>query len=194
MGSTEDQESPLSQLHDSRSVYGWISILLHWISAGIIIALWIIGQNILNGNADNADATRGLHVSIAASAWLLIAARIIWRMRSGHPHVRGLSTGIHRIAKSAHYIMLVALATMLVSGPLLVWSGGDSIDVFGVFDLPSPMDASDGLREVAWLLHSNAAMVLLWLVLLHIGGALKHLMFHSDDTIIRILWPGKPAP
>ena len=29
------------------------------------------------------------------------------------------------------------------------------------------------------------------LVIVHIGGALKHLMFHTDDTIVRMLWPGR---
>ena len=182
-----------STLYDSNSVYGWISILLHWVTALVIIVLWFIGKSILSSPPDEADAPRALHVSIAACAWLIILLRIIWRFRSGHPHVRGQSPLIHRVAKIAHYAMLIVLLLMLVSGPLMVWSGGYPIDVFGWFSVPGPIDKSETLRETAWYIHSNSAMLLLWLVLLHVGGALKHLMFHSDDTIARMIWPGRSA-
>ncbi len=51
---------------------------------------------------------------------------------------------------------------------------------------------SESIRELARFVHSNTAWLLFGLVLLHIGGALKHLMFHADDTIARMIWPGKP--
>jgi len=178
------------QLLDGDATFGWTSILLHWITSIIIVALWYLGKSILNGPSEDADAMRGLHVSLAASSWLIIFARSIWRLRSGHPHVKGQSLRIHRIAKLAHYTMLLVLGLMLLSGPLLVWSGGHAIDVFGFLSIPSPLSASESLREFAWFIHSNSSMALLILVLLHIGGALKHLMFHSDDTIARMIWPG----
>lgn len=179
------------QLLDSDATFGWASILLHWITAIIVVALWYFGKSILNGPPEDSDAMRDLHVSLAANAWLIIFARVVWRVRSGHPHVKGQSLRMHRIAKLAHYIMLLVLGLMLFSGPLLIWSGENSIDVFGLLTIPSPLSASESLREVAWFIHSNSSMALLVLVLLHIGGALKHLMFHSDDTIARMIWPGR---
>ncbi|MGI9204600.1 MAG: cytochrome b [Woeseiaceae bacterium] len=180
-----------TRLYDSAQIYGWISILLHWTTTIVVIALWFIGKSILNGPSEDADVVRRLHVSIAASAWLLIVFRIIWRLRSGHPHINGQSILIHRIAKFTHYGMLVFLAVMLLSGPLLVWSGGHSIGIFDVLAIPGPIGNSEVLRSFAWLLHSNASLLLFLLILLHIGGALKHLMFHTDDTIIRMIWPGR---
>ncbi len=179
------------QLLDSHTTFGWTSILLHWITTIVVVALWYLGKSILNGPLEESDAMRGLHVSLAASAWLIIFARSIWRLRSGHPHVKGQSVRIHRIAKLAHYLMLLVLGLMLLSGPLLVWSGGHSISVFGLLTIASPLSASESLREFAWFIHSISSMVLLVLVLLHIGGALKHLMFNSDDTIVRMIWPGR---
>jgi cytochrome b561 len=139
------------------------------------------------------DVQRQLHISIAASAWLLILARVIWRIRSGHPHVKGQTLLVHRIAKSAHYAMLTLLIMMLASGPIMVWSGGEPISIFGWFSIRGPIGESELTREVAWFIHSNCAMLLLWLVLLHVSGALKHLMFHADDTIARMIWPGRQS-
>lgn len=186
-----DDSASISRLHDTASVYGWISILLHWTTAAIIIALWFIGKSIMGLDAGDVDDRRALHVAIAASAWLVLVFRAVWRFRSGHPHVRGQSAFIHRVAKFTHYAMLTVVLMMLLSGPLLVWSRGNPINLFGILSIPSPLTESESLSRAAWFLHSNAAMLLFWLVLLHIAGALKHLMFHSDDTVVRMIWPGK---
>jgi cytochrome b561 len=187
----KEQREARSNLYDRESVYGWISIFLHWVTAIVIIALWLIGRNIANTQSDGVDAMRQLHVSIAASAWLVILIRVVWRFRSSHPHVNGQTLFIHRIAKVTHYTMLLAVVLMLISGPTMVWSSGNSINIFGWFSMPGPIGESESIRDFAWFVHSNSAWLLLWLVLLHIAGTLKHLMFHADDTIVRMLWPGK---
>ena len=186
------QENPARQssLYDTDTIYGWISILLHWITAIIVIALWIIGQSIMDAPLEEIDGRRALHVSIAASAWVLLLIRTIWRFRTGHPHVRGQSNRIHRIAVIAHYAMLIVVLLMLVTGPLMVWANGVAIDIFGLVRIPGLVGESESLAELAWFVHSNSAKALFWLVIIHIGGALKHLMFHTDDTFARMIWPG----
>ena len=74
--------------------------------------------------------------------------------------------------------MLFVLGMMLISGPVLA----------GLLAAGNP--AADGVRFI----HATAANVLFLLVLVHILGALKHLMFHQDETIERMLWPKKPGP
>jgi cytochrome b561 len=180
-----------SNLYDRKSMYGWISILLHWLTAIVIIVLWLVGQSISAVAPEEIDARRALHVSIAVSAWLIILYRVFWRFRSGHPHVRGQTPRIHLIAKIAHYAMLIVTVLMLVSGPMMVWAGGHSIAVFSWFSIPGPLSESETLFELTYFVHSKTALLLLWLVVLHIAGALKHLMFHSDDTIARMIWPGR---
>jgi cytochrome b561 len=187
----EEQQIERSNLHDSDSVYGWISILLHWVTAIVIIILWFLGKSIMNVLPEDTDAQRQLHVSIAASAWIVILLRIIWRFRSGHPHVKGQTMVTHRVAKVVHYTMLITVVLMLVSGPIMVWSGGNPITVFEWLSIPGPFSNSEETRSFAWFIHSNSALLLSGLVMLHIGGALKHLMFHSDDTVARMIWPGK---
>lgn len=182
-------EPKRSTLHDSDAVYGWVSILLHWSTAVIVIALWFIGKGIASSSAETIDARRALHVSIASAAWLLILFRIVWRFRAGHPRIRGQSDRIHRVSKANHYLMIGVALLMLLSGPLLVWADGRPIDVFGLLTIPGPVGRSPGIRELAWFVHENLANLLGVLVLLHFSGAMKHLMFHTDDTIVRMLWP-----
>ena len=180
-----------STLIDSTATYGWISILLHWLTAAALIAIWIIGKSILNGDSTEVDARRALHVSFAGSMWLVVLFRVVWRFRSGHPRVRGLTTSTHYLARSAHYVMLVLLIAMLISGPVMAWADGHAVVLFDTLTIPAPFAESEPTRSLAWTLHSQAAIVLAFLVILHIAATLKHLMFHSDDTIIRMLWPEK---
>ena len=160
-------------LYDSPNSFGWISITLHWATAVAVVVLWFIGKSILWVPAGEMEARRSLHVVIGLSVWLLLAGRIAWRLRVTHPRAVGQSHRAHSIARAAHFLMLAALAVMLLSGPVMAWA------------LPE----RTALASAALAIHSTAANVLILMVVLHIAGALKHLMFHDDETIARILVP-----
>lgn len=167
--------SKASSLHDQDKSFGWISIGLHWFATIALILLWFIGQTMGSLPAEELDARRSLHVTIGLIVWLPLLARILWRIKSRHPHVKGQSLLTHRLAKAAHYSMLALVAVLMGSGPLMAWA----------------LPASTSAIEIAFAFHSNAAKALAVLVVLHILAAMKHLMFHDDETIARIFVPGR---
>lgn len=161
-------------LFDRPDSFGWVSILVHWVTTIVIITLWFIGRSIMEQDSLEAiDARRSLHVTIALSAWLALLFRIVWRLRQGHPRATGQTLFIHRVARAVHYVMLVVIAAMMISGPAVAFVDNPAISGF------------------ALKIHATSASILFALVLLHIGGTLKHIIFHEDDTIVRILWPKK---
>lgn len=172
MASDSTTTGAASRLHDRPDSFGWLSIGLHWLTAALIIAMWFIGKNISVQPDGAPDFYRELHVTMGLSAWVLLAGRIYWRARNPHPQAAGVGDRTHRFAKIFHYLMLVALTVLIVSGPVVAWAGYPS-----------------ALGEVAFSAHRYAGNTLFALVLLHILGALKHLMFHHDDSIVRMLWP-----
>jgi cytochrome b561 len=165
--------SKLKRLHDQPNSFGWISIALHWTSALVLVSLWFLGKSIRWQAPEDVDARRVLHVTIGLSVWLLLAARIVWRLRVPHPRAVGQGPRTHQIAVLAHALILANIAVMMLSGPLLAWL------------LPGP----SSLVDTAWRIHATASTSLAILVLLHIGAALKHLMFDDDETIARIFTP-----
>lgn len=165
--------SKSSSLLDTKNSFGWLSIGLHWFATLAIFLLWFIGQSIASQSAEQIDARRSLHVTLGLIAWLPLVARIAWRYKSAHPHVNGQTLLTHRLAKATHYGMLLILAVMLISGPFMAWAMPDR----GI------------LLELAFSVHSFAAKALAVLVVLHILAALKHLMFHEDETVARIFVP-----
>ncbi len=159
---------------DQPDSFGWVSIIVHWLTTIIIIALWFIGRSIAEQDSLEAiDARRSLHVAIGLTVWLLLLFRIVWRLRMHHPRANGQSLFIHRVARTIHYTMLAGITLMIISGPVMVLFNNDTVNAF------------------ALLLHRNVALAMLTLVLIHLGGTLKHIIFHEDDTIVRMLWPKK---
>ncbi len=165
--------SPASSLHDQDKSFGWISIGLHWFATGAIVLMWFIGQSIASLPVQELEARRSLHITLGLIVWLPLLVRILWRFKSHHPHIEGQSLLTHRLAKMAHYTMLVVLGILLLSGPLMAWA----------------IPENSSLIEVAFALHSNAAKALAVIVVLHVFAALKHLMFHDDETIARMFVP-----
>ena len=161
-----------SHVFDQPDSFGWLSIALHWLSAAIVIAMWVIGQNISVQPDSSPDFFRELHVILGLGAWVLLAGRIAWRLRVAHPHSAGISDRTHRFARAFHYGMLAFLSLLIVSGPVAAWA-----------------DAASTVATSAQTVHRYAGNALFVLVLLHVLGALKHVMFHQDDSLVRMLWP-----
>jgi cytochrome b561 len=176
---------------DSRSSFGWLSIMLHWLCAMVVIALWFIGDGIATLEPEHVPARRNLHVSIGFSAYLLLWARIAWRLHSRHPRAPGQGRSTHRLAKSLHYVLLTAIAGMLCSGPVVLWSSSVGFSLFGLLDVQAGTATMPALNEAARSIHHFCGKAILWLTVLHIAAALKHLMFHDDETIARIFTPGQ---
>jgi cytochrome b561 len=172
---------------DTRSGYGWVSIALHWLTAIFVLTMWTLGtMSQTDIQADSAWYVH-LHMSIGVSAYLILWGRIFWRFAVGHPAPHpGQSAALFPVAKAFHYLFLIAIGVMLLSGPLMVWSGGDAIEVFA-FAIPSPLAPSSGLHDLLRRVHGFTASIIILSVMLHMLAALKHIVFNRDGTFDKIM-------
>jgi cytochrome b561 len=172
---------------DTRSGYGWVSIALHWLAAALVLTMWTLGT--MSQTDVEADAAwyAHLHMSIGVSAYALLWGRILWRFAAGHPDPHaGQSAVLFPVAKYFHYLFLGAIGIMLLSGPLMVWSGGDAIEVFA-FAIPSPFAAWRELHDLLRRVHGVTATVIILGAILHILAALKHIVINRDGTFDKIM-------
>ena len=170
--------------------YGWISIGLHWLTAAAIFALLFAGDSI---GVVGGDA-RTFHTTLGSCAWLLLAARIAWRLGEGHPP-RAPNQGKFSFfaGMAVHYILLAAIALMLVSGPLAGWASGGGLDVFSLH-IAGAQPSLSGLYAVARALHVAGATLLAIGTALHVAGVLKHMFVDRDGTLDRIMVPPERTP
>lgn len=165
--------------------YGWWSIALHWLTAAAILALLFAGDSI----SVSGEAARNVHTTIASCAWLVLAARIVWRLIEGHPP-RAATQGrlVFTLGKWTHYVLLAAIAVMLVSGPTAGWASGAGIHVFGLV-IPGAQPTQPDLYLAARTLHQAGATTLGIGTALHVAGVLKHMFIDQDGTLERIMVP-----
>jgi cytochrome b561 len=95
-----------------------------------------------------------------------------------------------RIATAVHYVLVMLIALMLVTGPLMAWYGHIPVAFFQWFSLPSLVEANAAKAQLVHQLHVLGATSILVLVLVHVAGTLFHVIFRKDGTLDKILLPG----
>jgi cytochrome b561 len=182
------------RLKDTATGYGLISILLHWITAILILYLLYLGSTIGSQEADARAMAVDRHTSVAIASYLLLVGRVIWRFCYRHPGPTEEQRGwAFTMGKWTHYAITGAIVVMLVTGPWLQFSYGRAIQVFDWFVIPAPFEANFGLAGFLHSVHTAAALFIFLGVLLHIGGVYKHTAFNQDGTLAKIIIPGRQS-
>jgi cytochrome b561 len=172
---------------DTPSGYGWISIALHWLTAALVLTMWTIGVMSQAAAEEDAPGLVHLHMSIGVSAYVLLWGRIAWRFAVGHPRPHPEQSALlFPVAKYFHFLLLIAIGLMLVSGPLMVWAAGDAIEVFALA-IPSPFTLPPDLQAPLRRVHGVTASFILVGIVLHILAVLKHVIVNRDGTFDKIM-------
>lgn len=181
---------------NTRQAYGWAAIALHWISAVGVTALYLLGDRMEEASDRAAKiAAQDLHVSVAVLLFAFLAARLLWSASQPKPASLETRRAFRIVAAAVQVLFLLMIATLLVTGPLAVWSTGRAIQVFDLFSIPSPFAArAPAVHEFAEEVHGLASKLFWPLIALHVAGALKHMLLDRDATLRRILWVPRAQP
>lgn len=176
------------QIGDTPKSYGWLSIVLHWLAAALVIALWVLGERMdFQPTRELHRAAMMLHISVGVLAWVFLAAFIVWRLMQKSPASLEKRFALRLLAKIVQVALLLALTVQIITGPLTILALGAPLDVFGWFQIPSPLPRNHDLHELFESIHGVTANVILGLVTLHVLGALKHLLIDRDGVFQRML-------
>lgn len=168
-------------LKNSATEYGALSKLLHWLMAAIILTLIGVGIYMADLPRDTAEQKQhafqfyNLHKSFGVVALLLIALRLVWIRISPAPQLPGVFEGKEKMVVKALQGLLYLLMILLpVSGYLMSNAGGHPINVFGLFEMPAVVGESKALGGFAHEMHEIGGWLILFVVILHMAGAIKH--------------------
>lgn len=185
------------KLTNSKEQFGWIAIALHWIAAVGVIWLYFLGENIEHANEDGLarEEVRAIvdyHVSIAMIFIVFLAARVLWHLMQKQPAKPKQHPALSILAYAVQWGFLIMIAIQIVTGPLIEWSAMRPLRIFNIVSIPSPFSARiDWLHEGGETVHKLASNMFWPLIALHVGAALKHLVFDRDGSFQRILWVRK---
>jgi len=177
-------------LDDARRRYTIIAIMLHWLIAlAIVFMLW------LGWNMDQNEARYQLHKSLGITILVLTIARTGWRLLNPPPALPAGLSNIEQLAsRTVHIAFYALLLLMPLSGWLLVSTSYD-------FDVPTVLYGTlvwpdlpfvGGLTNEAGhsavkTAHESMSKLMVFLLVLHIGGALKHQLSAESGIIHRMI-------
>lgn len=168
-----------------KTTYDRVSRMNHWVVALLMIGLLASGVALdmfLEG--PDARPVRNVHKAIGVVVLVLGFWRVGWRL------VQGFVAPLHndwqaKAAHWAHVILLVGIVVMPVSGVVMSYFGGHSIGVFGLFTIPGGPKI-EWLNGLAGNVHGIMGKVMIATVLLHVVGAIKHVVIDRDGTMARM--------
>lgn len=167
------------------------AIVLHWLIAVLIIlnvvAAWI------SEDMPKAEAAQvmGNHKAIGLTILALTVLRIVWRLAHKPPPLvdtlKAWEAALSRVVHAGFYFLMLAM-------PLSGWamsSGftkGQGISLFGLTTVPAlPVGYDKPTVGMFHEIHELLGYLLIALFVLHVGGALKHLMIDKDGTLRRMV-------
>ena len=175
---------------DSPTRYAPSQILLHWLSAALLLLIMTLAWVGLSmpkdqpGNFIDHHTLIVMHKSFGVILLVLTLIRVWERFSKSAPKPTG--SGITRLlSQTVHILLYAALLVMTISG-FVASSIGRNVSFFGLFPLPS-LPGTPALSDIAWETHVTAQWALYCLLLLHIGGAIWHIAFRKDNILSRIL-------
>jgi cytochrome b561 len=176
--------------------YDSTTILLHWLTAGLIAALWLSAQiTDVFGRGQPAMYLISFHVTLGVLMSVLLAIRVFWRLTKGRslPGAEGGWMGL--AARVTHYGLYLLIAATLLLGGLLIWARGQV--VWGLFTLPT-LDLGDpDLRHSIKGVHGLLANIIGVTAAVHATAALFHHYILGDGILLRMVparWiPGRTA-
>ena len=162
--------------------YSSLSIVLHWLAAIFVVALF------LTHDGERGSSAYVIHVSGGAIAGVFLLWRVWHRARGGMAALQDQAFLLNAAARVVQWGFLVAIVVAVITGYLLPWSQGRPLDVFGVA-IPSPMTASRLFHELMDEVHDVSGHLFIPLLALHILGAAKHAIFDKGGIARRMFKP-----
>ncbi len=183
----------------AQSRYTSVAIILHWVIAALIIGQIAGGLLMVNLGESQSALKFELfqwHKSFGITILVLTFIRIAWRLTHRPPALpQGLKSYERALARLTHVGFYVLLVSAPVAGWALVSASPFAASVqtylFGFIHLPHLpfFEGLENRREVAGQIaevHKLIAFVMIGLLVLHIGAALKHHFLDRDGVLLRM--------
>lgn len=176
-------------LYNTKSTFGTVHVLLHWLTAVTVfglfsLGLWMSGLDYYHEWYRTAPA---VHKSIGFVLILLMLFRVGWRLKNGMPEIIPThKTWEKMLSKLVHLFLYVAIVSMFFSGYFITTAKGQSLDVLGFLSIPATITHVDSLEHYAEDIHEVSAYLIVVIAVLHGLAALKHHVIDKDRTLVRI--------
>lgn len=109
--------------------------------------------------------------------------RVAYRLYEGFKANTAATAPERWLAWAVHRLLLLALVSQVITGPLYLFTEGEGVDVFGWFTVYIPLQSLAVIHEPAELVHVVSGLyVIPGLIVLHFLGAARHYLSNQSDA------------
>ena len=176
-------------LRNTRTRWGALSQLLHWLMAALIgvqIGLGLTGADLPLGMSKLATLAR--HKSLGLTILALAIIRLAWRALNPTPAPpAALKAYERRLARATHAALYVLLIALPMTGWIMSSARGFPVSWFNLVQLPNLVTPSPPLYHAMVLTHGVLASALGLILILHVAAAIRHHFVLRDEILRRML-------
>ena len=176
-------------LRNTRTRWGALSQLLHWLMAALIgvqIGLGLTGADLPLGMSKLATLAR--HKSLGLTILALAIIRLAWRALNPTPAPpAALKAYERRLARATHAVLYVLLIALPMTGWIMSSARGFPVSWFNLVQLPNLVTPSPPLYHAMVLTHGVLASALGLILILHVAAAIRHHFVLRDEILRRML-------
>lgn len=184
----------MSRAANDRTQYDRVAMALHWVIALTIIALLVFGTLMTIEGFPNRFVLYQWHKSFGIVILFLSVFRLIWRLTHRPPP---LPDDMKAYEKAGAKLTHIGFYVLMIGMPLLGWAMVSAsrfpipTELFYLIpwpDMPG-VPESDAVEGRLKLLHEIGGKLMIALLVLHVGAALKHHFVNKDGVLARMV-PG----
>ena len=177
-------------LRNSPAKFGVFAKLLHWSMGILLIGMLAVGvyMHELPISPDKFTLY-AWHKSFGMTLLLLALIRLGWRAVDPPPAaLPNISPKQAKLAAAAHWALYLCMFALPLTGWCMAAASGTPVDYFNTgLLLPSLVGADNDLRLLFRNMHDISGKLLMALIAIHVGAALKHHFVDKDSTLRRML-------
>jgi cytochrome b561 len=174
----------------SAARYSGVAQLLHWLTAVLVVAAFIISVGGPESRVYSAakDYDRTLHELLGTCVFLLTLVRLLWRIIDPPPVNKEIPQWMESSASLVQWTLCGLLLLVPLTAMAGTWLEGHPIDLLGVGSFAPMISQSHQLGQTLSEIHGWIGDGIIWLAGLHAAAALYH-HFGMRDNVLRSMLP-----
>lgn len=128
------------------------------------------------------------HKSVGVVVLALMAARIAWQAVDRRPAwPADMPSWERTAARAVHGLLYAVLFALPLTGWIVNSAANVPFSVFWLVPLPALVAPDKALADAVSRVHLGLSVILVGLLLIHVGAALRHHYVARDDVLLRML-------
>ena len=166
--------------------YGFISKMLHWLSAILLLIQIPLGFYLVDLDfGEERINVENIHVIFGLTIFYIVIIRLVNKILNPTPKLDpSIFKGQVFLAKMNHILLYLAILTITISGILKKLFNGESLVIFfKEIQIKDNFELADQFYNI----HILSNYVILFLIAIHLSAVIVHRLFFKDNLLKKML-------